>query len=187
MTVPRPGVAPADRTKTTGRTDPSGSTPVRRRALLAVVGTSLAAAGCLSESDGDGGGDGDDDSGTGTDPGTAAPPSVAATAFDDGEGDCGGDDAATVTVSDRTVVVAGRAMTPDPCHDLALAAADYDAGDDRLTVVVAVGDEGPGGCVECVGEVPYEARVTFDRGLPGTVIVRHRRNGETVLVARTSP
>ena len=175
-TVPAARTAPTDSGPT--------STAVRRRAILSAVGASLAA-GCLDGSGRDGGEDGGD-GGPGTDPGTPGPPSVASTAFDDGEGDCGGDDAATITSADRTVVVTGRVRTPGPCYGLALAAADYDAAD-ALTVVVAVENREPGGCVECVGEVPYEARVAFDRGLPGTVVVRHRRGGETVEVTRASP
>lgn len=110
-------------------------------------------------------------------------PDVADVAFEQApQGECGSEDAASVGTEGRSVVVDGRVVTPVPCYDLALVRADYDGSADRLAVDVAADERQDGICTECVGEVPYEARVAFEHGYPGTVRVRHRRDGEWTVV-----
>lgn len=110
-------------------------------------------------------------------------PSVVASEFEQGQGDCGGEQSATVSLDRDRVVVEGRVVTPVPCYDLELEAVDYDSDANRLTVDVAPDERQDGICVECVGIVAYEAAVTFERAIPGAVRIRHREDGELVTVA----
>jgi len=110
-------------------------------------------------------------------------PTVADVAFEQAaQGECGSEDAASVGTEGQSVVVNGRVVTPVPCYDLALVRAGYDGDADRLDVDVEADERQDGVCTECVGEVPYEARVAFEHGFPGTVRVRHRRDGEWTVV-----
>ena len=114
-------------------------------------------------------------------------PSVAETAFSAEQGNCGTEDSASVTFDRERVSVEGAVRTPTPQWTLELAAAEYDADANRLAVRVrATKSETAGPGVQCVAEVPYEATVGFESGLPSEVVVVHEANGEAVEVARAS-
>jgi hypothetical protein len=107
-------------------------------------------------------------------------PAVGETTFEYGEGGCGSTDRATVRFEEETVRIEGTAKTPVPCYDLALAGvelreADPAADDGESTLVVRVGAAGrqSGGCVECLGSVPYETTVAMDHAYPSQVRVVH--------------
>lgn len=107
-------------------------------------------------------------------------PAVGEATLEHGEGGCGGEDSAAVTFEDETVHVEGRSRTPVPCYDLALAGVELrnaeefeDGTDDTLVVRIGTADRQPGGCVECVGSVPYEATVAMERAYPSQVRVVH--------------
>ncbi len=161
---------------------------MNRRDLLrgvAAAGAVGALAGCVSESDpGDAGGDSDADPDT-----TARPPSLVGGELVDARGECAGDadedrNAAAVEFGDTGVTVTGGVGTPNPCYEASLAEPSYDADADELTVTVAVTAR-EAICQQCLGTVQYEAAVEFDGGLPGTVTVRHERDGETTTVTTT--
>lgn len=160
---------------------------MKRRTLLRRTGAlgALVLAGCT--------GDGNDGTGQHTptrddasDPGgsptpTPTGPTVTGTSIRTVRTDCHSGDSETARVSvhtdERTVTVSGLLRTRDPCREAVLEAVHYDAGTETLRVDVSaerVGD----GCVQCVGELEYEATVTFAGGVPGTVTVSHF--GETV-------
>ncbi len=104
-------------------------------------------------------------------------PEVAGASLTAGEGECGGGGEASVAFGDEAVAVTGTLATPTPCYDVALAsvglAGESDDGDETLRVVVEPGDQASGGCVECVGGVPYEASVAMDHAYPDRVRVVH--------------
>lgn len=99
-------------------------------------------------------------------------PELGGVSVSSGEGDCGSVDRATVAFDERAVRVDGAMRTPDPCHDVTVRAADYDRSTDTLGLVLEAVSEG-GGCVDCVGEVPYEASAAFANDYPREVVVRH--------------
>ena len=142
---------------------------MRRRQLLATVGTLTAGTvGCVGRP-------GD----LGKTPTSEPPPRITETSFTARDGECGLDtDVARVTVDGDIVRIDGRLLTPTPCHGAALADATLVNGGDRLVVAVLTTDPPPDVCVQCVGEVPYEALVRITGGQPATVQVDH--DGEPV-------
>lgn len=110
-------------------------------------------------------------------------PEVAGSDLSVGDGECGKSHSATVAFEAEEVAVEGAVKTPTPRSDLELAAASYDRETDALTVRVAEkAPEESGVGTQCIGEVPYEATVSFDRALPETVVVVHESMDETVEV-----
>ncbi|MFB6129535.1 MAG: hypothetical protein ABEJ28_01790 [Salinigranum sp.] len=113
-------------------------------------------------------------------------PKIADASLGAEDGTCGGANAATVSFDGPTVVVDGSLAVPTPCHGADLSAATYDADADELRAVVAATAPPAGtACVQCTGTVPYQARVTFDGGLPGRVVVVHDGLGGRAEVAST--
>jgi|APHM01.1.fsa_nt_gi TAT (twin-arginine translocation) pathway signal sequence. len=163
---------------------------MNRRDLLrgvAAAGALGTLAGCVSEDapdESDDGADagGDPDTTDGDDP-TVESLSVVGGELVEANGECAGDDRGTASVvfDDARVTVTGGVGTPDPCYEASLAAPSYDADADELTITVAVTAQ-EGICQSCLGTVAYEAAVEVDGGLPGTVTVRHERDGETTPV-----
>jgi hypothetical protein len=104
-----------------------------------------------------------------------------------GQGTCGKQHSASVTFEDEAVRVDGVVRASTPNYDLALAGAGYERETGALTVRVQAteGDDDSMG-VQCVGEVPYEATVGFDHGLPREVVVIHESMDDPVEVARVS-
>ncbi|WP_254768769.1 hypothetical protein [Salinilacihabitans rarus] len=104
-------------------------------------------------------------------------------AFDRLDEACASDEAverADVAVEDGSVVVEGTIGTPTPCHVVLPTCVAADPDGEVLEVVVAVGESAAEACVECLGEVDYEARVDLADGPPGRVDVRHDRDGDLV-------
>ncbi|PSQ16941.1 hypothetical protein BRD00_09160 [Halobacteriales archaeon QS_8_69_26] len=135
--------------------------------IAAAAGTG-ALAGCLS-SPGGGGDDGDDGDGGG-----GGSPSVSDRSIETTDAACGSGGDASVSYEDESVLVRGSLSASDPCHHAELKSAEYDAGSDTLTVsVAAVENEDADMCSQCVAAVDYEARIEFDGGLPGSVVVEH--------------
>ncbi|MFW6376439.1 MAG: hypothetical protein ACOC0F_00535 [archaeon] len=103
-------------------------------------------------------------------------------AAEDGRCASGTDSSATVTFEGESVVVDGTFITPTPCYELRLATAAYDANDDALEVVIAAKSTEET-CVQCIGAIDYEASVRFEHELPGQVVVKHRKDGKSTVVA----
>ncbi|MFB6268126.1 MAG: hypothetical protein ABEI31_10735 [Halodesulfurarchaeum sp.] len=108
-------------------------------------------------------------------------PTVASRSFSRGSGTCGMMDEATVTFADETVTVDGQIRTPNPCYDLRLARAELvgaeavsNGGDTVLVVTVATAGQRDDVCTSCVGSVPYEVDIGFERAYPSHVRVVHR-------------
>ena len=112
-------------------------------------------------------------------------PAIAGQSFTSESGSCGGTEASTVSFTAETVEVTGRISTPNPCYEIGLAAVAlrggqaYGDSEDTL-LVVTIGTIGPGdeACVECVGSVPYTARIDFENDYPSAVRVVHERMDE---------
>jgi hypothetical protein len=140
----------------------------RRKAVLSSIGIGAAAiAGCVSDSpgsddddadnptNGDDGNDGENDDNTGNG-GTVDPSgSIERTGSD-----CGGPDSDTAAAyaADGVHVIEGTLPSPTPCYEPSLESTGYDDGTLSVSVDV-VEEETDGTCVECTGEVRYEATV----------------------------
>jgi hypothetical protein len=111
-------------------------------------------------------------------------PAVADKSFTAEEGRCASqtESSATIAFEGESVVVDGTFITPNPCYELRLATAAYDANDDALEVVIAAKSTGET-CVQCIGAIDYEASVRFEHDLPGQVVVKHRKDGQSTVVA----
>lgn len=120
---------------------------VRRRRLLALAAGTVAVAGCVGEAAPSG-----DDEDHRIDPPTIGDDTIYTTGAD-----CGTDEYATVEFGDTTVQIAGHITAPNPCHDAVLTAVELDGG--RLVVVVDVTPTDQDVCIECVGEIGYEATI----------------------------
>jgi hypothetical protein len=115
-------------------------------------------------------------------------PAVAEQSFTAGEGRCASatESTATIAFEGESVVVEGTFITPNPCYELRLAAATYDANDDTLEVVVAAKSTGET-CVQCIGAVDYDATVRFDHERPGQVVLKHRKGEKSTVVTTGKP
>lgn len=151
---------------------------MKRRALLATGGSALGAllAGCTSDGTGDGG------SQTPSPSPTDAPPRVTSRSFTASDPTCGGQVEKASVSSESSdgyrVVVTGTTSTPTPCYRAELQSATYDGERDELTVTVVTAETDAEMCAQCIAEIDYEASVSFENGLPETVVVRH--DGERV-------
>jgi len=120
-------------------------------------------------------------------------PGVADTAFEQGEGTCGGVDQASVATDGERVRVSGTVQTPVPCYDLALSgvelidAEEFGGPSGTLVVTVSTAGRRDGACVECVGSVSYETAVDLEHALPETVRVIHVGLGGERTVTETTP
>lgn len=168
---------------------------MRRRALLRAAALAGAAgiAGCTTDgpSDGSGGGGGDTrtDSPTNspTDPPTDSPTDQhTTTRTPTGNGMVGesfeltgrecGDLNGTVDISfDGDFVRLDGVITgSDACHVAEQESAIYDADADRLSVNVrAFRPDDEEACADCVVDISYGARYTFEGGTPTEVVVSH--------------
>ena len=98
------------------------------------------------------------------------------------QSDCqsGEEPGASVSIPGGDVVqFQGQLEAPTPCHEVAFAAVDYDADADRLTVALETVSDADG-CIQCVGILSFEGRISIDGALPGAVTIRH---GDTVLAS----
>lgn len=112
----------------------------------------------------------------------ACPPAtLTGSSVSSSNGSCGGSDEATVEFGTTGITIDGQTVAPTPCHDAKLREATLSEGVLTVTVGTVSTDEA---CVKCIGTVPYEVHCGFDHDLPAEVVVRHRRRGETVEVAR---
>jgi hypothetical protein len=150
----------------------------RRRVLLGTAGVTTAAiAGCVS-----GGDDGtDDSSGNGTDDGeTGETGSVKRGSITRTGSDCAGQepDTATVIVEENSYTIEGSLPSPTPCYEPELVDVGYTDGTLSLTVDIVA--DGSSECVECEGQVDYDATVELSprgrlsrQSLSPTKVVRH--------------
>lgn len=96
--------------------------------------------------------------------------------------DCGTTgNSAEATVEDDQVVVTGITDAPDPCHSARLAEAETGCSDGTLRVAVETfvpPENEDKVCTQCIAQVEYEARFTFEGSVPGRLVVRH--DGEQV-------
>ncbi|WP_245180820.1 hypothetical protein [Haloarcula amylovorans] len=160
---------------------------MERRALLKGIGTAAVAAlaGCASSAN-----PGDD--GTPTDTPTDAPdpdPRMTDSTFTvTASGSGTQKDAASVDFDGDTVAVEGTIWGANGCKTGKLLGTDYDAEADELTVAVGTKDREDAGdmCTQAIVEIEYRATVTFDHGLPATVVVTHDHGdgGREVTTAR---
>ena len=113
-------------------------------------------------------------------------PDVADAAIEHADGSCGDADRASVRFTDERVRVSGTHRAPTPCHGLALSSAELRSDPEEQTLVVTVETaDRRGGCVECIGTIPYEATVDVEHGYPPTVRVVHTGpSGERVVAER---
>jgi len=101
--------------------------------------------------------------------------------FDCYQGECASDEEsqAVVGIFGSTIVAYGVAITPTPCYELEaeldiLASLNYP----RTIFIDITAREEPGVCIECLGEVPFRAKVV---GLaPGIYRVLVRYQGEVI-------
>jgi len=155
---------------------------MKRRHLLAALGAA-AVAGCVGDApagsgddatETDGSTDADGSGSDGDGPGSAVAPSVRETAFDRVDG-CVGEDEARVDAGADAVDVTGCVVGADGCSRAALGEVGYDGDAGALRIVVRT-VEGTGdteACTQALTPRGYEARVAFDGGLPGRVVVVH--------------
>lgn len=141
------------------------ASPDRREflALLAVGGATMTVVGGVLATDGD------DDPG---DDGEPASDLAGSIETDDAHCADPDPDVATASYGDGAVTVDGRIQAPTPCHEAVLTAVEFDGV--TLTVSVSVesslaDDES---CIECVGDIGYEATVQVDTS-PATVVINH--------------
>jgi hypothetical protein len=159
---------------------------MNRRTLLTAGAVGLAAlAGC-------GGTDsGTDETPTGTDTTTPTTPTMTDESFTVVQTSSGQErDEASVTVDGATVTIEGTIWGADGCTTAELADASYDVSADELTVAVATTQRtgtGTDACTQAIVEIDYRATVTFENGLPGTVVVTHDRGDGVQTVTSTSP
>lgn len=150
----------------------------------------VALTGCLS----DGGGD-DTPSATGT--GTATPTSTPApdpmltdSTFTVVRNESGTEnDSASVSADGGNVVVEGTIWGRNGCQTAELRSVNYDREADELTVSVRTTERDDAGdaCTQAVVEIDYTATISFEGGLPDTVVVTHDRGGSPETVLTTSP
>ncbi|MFD1644620.1 hypothetical protein [Haloarchaeobius litoreus] len=105
-----------------------------------------------------------------------------------GEGQCAEaqDHTATVSYGDEEVSVEGTFITPTPCYSVDVAESGYDDESDVFELVLEATENDVDGCVECVGQVDYEATVGFEADFPAHVSVVHRTNDGDTEVGRAT-
>ncbi|MFB6120234.1 MAG: hypothetical protein ABEJ68_03865 [Halobacteriaceae archaeon] len=99
---------------------------------------------------------------------------------------CGTGQQAAVAFGSSSVTVTGGLRAPTPCHGAELAGASWDGEGGKLTLTVATTDPDDDACVDCIGEIDYEATVSFADAPPETVVVNHRHwdRTDTITTAR---
>jgi hypothetical protein len=152
---------------------------MRRRDVLTGLAAAVAVgtAGCAGGTGGggaDANADADEPTGTATPTDAGTAPTVADSTLRAVD-DC--PDEATVAFDEgaSAVAVGGCVTGRNGCAEPSMAGATYDADADRLRVVVTTVDDADEGtvCTQALTPRGYEATVTFDGGLPGSVVVVH--------------
>jgi len=150
-----------------------------RRTFLTTTGAIGAAglAGCMADAD-----DAGDDPTETTAPGSGDDePAIVSSSVELVDASCssGEDSSASLSMDEETLTVSfsGQVTTSNPCHDVTLERAEYDADEERLAIVVGT-EATDEACVDCVGLVQFEGTVEFENGLPGEAYVGH---GDTIL------
>ncbi len=177
----------------------------RRDALAGAtaLGT-VVLAGCVSDGSDDdgsdttengtgngGAGNGDDnDAGNGDDNGADEELELLDTAFESAEGSCSSPtgDTASLEIEGTTLRINGTSPAPNPCHKCVLESATFENQSLSLAISVESTLEGNEACIECVGEVSYEATCEFSDEIDATafdtVTVEHE-DGETHTLVET--
>lgn len=127
---------------------------MKRRALLASIGTvsATAVAGCLNVG-GQSPGNRSPDDGT-------EPPEVVSSNLETTEAGCGAEATGYEwSVEDDTIVVTGSRTAPNPCHRATLEDVRVDDGVLELEIGLAQATDEGVDCMQCVGEISYEATV----------------------------
>ncbi|MFC6990195.1 hypothetical protein ACFQJD_18565 [Haloplanus sp. GCM10025708] len=140
---------------------------MERRSLLALL-ASTALAGCSSGGlSGDDGGGGSPENG-----GDGSSPAINDRTLTD-TGECANPETATVTFESSHVDITGCITGPNGCSTAILGSATTEG--DELRVVVDTDDAPPpgGGCTQALVQRGYDARISFDGGLPASVTVVH--------------
>jgi hypothetical protein len=154
----------------------------RRTVLFGAAGLATAGlAGCVSEN-GDDGDDGSDDDGSGNTGG------VENSSIANLGSDCAGSDPDTVTVvaDGQTYTIEGRLPANVPCYEAELVDVSVADGTLSLTVDIVETRTDDEGCVECEGQVDYEATVEVSETTTvETVSVTHE-SGETHTVEQSA-
>jgi hypothetical protein len=159
---------------------------MRRRDLLATVGAAVgtALAGCVGNGGPDPGTD--DGSEDGDSDGGSVPPRLTDQTLTEIE-ECPTQGSASVSWGETAVTVTGCITGRNGCSVPVLAGAAYDAETDELAVTVTTEEEDSGGaCTQALTDLGYEATVTFEGGLPNSVVVTHETMGETTTAADAS-
>jgi len=164
---------------------------MKRRALLkrASAVTGMAAfAGCLSEGAGGGGetttddGDGSTTAESTTAESTTTPPmAVAEQTLETTNAACGTENAAEVAFGESGASVDGKIPASDPCHEAAFV--DVSLSDGSLTLTLEAVETDADACEQCLAVVEYSAGIETENGVPESVTVKHRAQGETSVVA----
>jgi len=165
---------------------------MKRRTVLkqagAVAGT-IAVAGCLSE--GSGGGDEtesttseSDDTESTTEPTETASMSLSVKSVETTGSSCESEDSASVAFSDDGASIEGKIPASNPCHEAAFVDATLESG--SLSVTMEAVEKDVDACQQCLATVSYSAGVETDDGVPSSVTVKHKANGETSTVAEAS-
>lgn len=155
--------------------------------MAAVAGVGFLA-GCTGEespADGEAASPSESPTETPTDSPTSSPtpePTLADQSFAVASVDCGTTgDSVEAEVDGDVVVVTGVIDAPDPCHSARLVAAETGCSDGTLRVAVEAflpPENEDEVCAQCIAEVEYEARFTFEGPIPARLVVRH--DGEQV-------
>jgi len=95
------------------------------------------------------------------------------------------EDEAAVGTEGETVVVTGTVITPNPCYEVGFRSVTITDGELQIVVEATPADDGA--CVQCVGAIDYEARVTLEEALPDRVVVEHATDGESTVVTTAPP
>ncbi|WP_207586730.1 hypothetical protein [Halomontanus rarus] len=165
---------------------------MKRRLLLARVCSIAgfgALAGCIDgagSTDGNGDENDTDDSWTTADDEDTATDPVADTTIETLEAKCGSTSEATIAADleaePGTATITGSVRAPNPCHEAVVAGTVVENG--TLTATIGVESDGEDICMECTGQVEYEATFTFGRRPPTVLAVDHEHLEETNEVAR---
>lgn len=153
---------------------------MRRRTVIRAAGTVAAAAvaGCTSTSPAD------------RSPApTPMPPTLTDATLSVRNANCGEQtNAATISFDEDAVTASGTIWGSDAGRTATLADASFDRSASELTLTVTTADREDGGDVaaQCITEIDYEVRATFEGSLPDSVTVVHVHGDDESTVATAS-
>lgn len=152
----------------------------RRKVLLGTAGLTTATfAGCVS---------GNDDSGNNTDDGGTddGATGIRERSISHTGSDCAGrePDTATVVVDGATYTVEGSLPSPTPCYEPELVETGYTDG--TLSLTVDIVDDGSESCMECEGQVNYDATVELAEDTTVETVSVSHESGETHTVEQSA-